>query len=70
MGQPAIIRHGLVSAEEMAEIFGIPVSRVKTIEQALLRSRQKKTRSAGNIVTKKLTTRSKTGKKRSAAKAE
>ena len=66
MRNPAIIRHG-ASAEEMAEIYGIPISRVKTIEQMLLRSRQKQTASVEN---KKTATRSKTGKKRSVRKAK
>lgn len=34
MGHPNIIHDGLVSAKEMADILGVPVSRVKTIEQA------------------------------------
>jgi hypothetical protein len=73
MGHPAIIRHGSISAEEMAEIFGIPVSRVKTIEQALIRSGQKKkmARSGGNSTrTKKRAGTGTTGKKRSASKIE
>jgi hypothetical protein len=62
---PAIIRHGFVSAEEMAEIYGIPVSRVRMIEQLLLRSSQKKmSRSTGDSARmKKRITSGTTGKK-------
>lgn len=72
MEYPAIIRHGLVSAEEAAGIFGIPVSRVRTIEQALIRSRQKKmARSVENSTpAKKRALRGTTGKKRSASKTK
>ena len=71
MEYPAIIRHGLVSAEEAAEIFGVPASRVRTIEQILIRSRQKKAGSAGNSArAKKRAIRGTTRKKRSASKTE
>jgi hypothetical protein len=72
MGHPAIIRHGLISAEEVAGIYGIPVSRVKTIEQALIRSRQKKlARAAGSSTqTKKRGRRGTTGTRRSASKTK
>ncbi|HEV2988620.1 MAG TPA: hypothetical protein VG759_09265 [Candidatus Angelobacter sp.] len=43
MKQRAVIRRG-ATPEEMAEIYGISPSRVKTLERLLLRSRSGKTR--------------------------
>jgi len=72
MQYPAIIRHGLVSAEEAAEIYGVPVSRVRTIEQALIKSRQKRMAlSAGNSTrTKKRAVGGTTGKRRITSKTK
>jgi len=72
MGQPAIIHDNIVSAEKVAENFGIPRSRVRTIQQALTRSRQKKkTRSSGvSARIKKQATPGGGGKKRVASNAK
>jgi hypothetical protein len=72
MGQPAIIHDNIVSAEKVAENFGIPRSRVRTIQQALTKSRQKKkSRSAGSSASvKKHATSGAGGKKRIASKAK
>lgn len=68
MRQRAIIHHGVTSPEEMAEIYGIPVSRVKTLERLLLRLDKNRATKTG--IAEKNMIRGKNGKKRSAKKTE
>lgn len=72
MGQPAIIHDNIVSAEKVAENFGVPRSRVRTIQRALTKSRQRKRfQSAGSSANlKKQAIPGAGGKKRIASKVK
>src|SRR5437879_2530417 len=74
MHHPAIIRTDFASAEDIAEIYGVPISRVETIKRMLMHppgngstqrqpSAAKKSRRTGGHTTSRIK-----GKKRSASK--
>ena len=53
--KPRAVIHRGATPEEMAEIYGISPSRVRTLERLLLRSRSEKARSIGNNGVKPMT---------------